>query len=305
MPYGRVMSRRESFHAPALAALALGLFASPLAAAEKLKVATTFTIIADMAAHVAGDAAEVSSLIPAGAEVHNFQPTPSDIRAAMEADLILWNGLGLEVWFDRFFRNLPDTPAAVVSEGVQPILITEGPYAGKPNPHAWMSASDATIYVENIRKAMAAADPANAEAYAANAAAYTAEIEALAGPIRAEIAAIPEARRWLATSEGAFSYLTRNLGLGEIYIWPINEANTGTPQQIRRAIDAIRAHDVPAVFSESTVDPRSAQQVARETGVAYGGVLYVDSITGPDGPAPSYLDLMRVTTGRIVEALAK
>ena len=305
MPYGRVMSRRESFHAPALAALALGLFASPLAAAEKLKVATTFTIIADMAAHVAGDAAEVSSLIPAGAEVHNFQPTPSDIRAAMEADLILWNGLGLEAWFDRFFRNLPDTPAAVVSEGVQPILITEGPYAGKPNPHAWMSASDAAIYVENIRKAMAAADPGNAEAYAANAAAYTAEIEALAGPIRAEIATIPEGRRWLATSEGAFSYLTRDLGLGEIYIWPINEANTGTPQQIRRAIDAIRAHDVPAVFSESTVDPRSAQQVARETGVAYGGVLYVDSITGPDGPAPSYLDLMRVTTGRIVEALAK
>ena len=283
----------------------MGCTPSDTTAAEKLKVATTFTIIADMAAHVAGDAAEVSSLIPAGAEVHNFQPTPSDIRAAMEADLILWNGLGLEAWFDRFFRNLPDTPAAVVSEGVQPILITEGPYAGKPNPHAWMSASDAAIYVENIRKAMAAADPANAEAYAANAAAYTAEIEALAGPIRAEIAAIPEGRRWLATSEGAFSYLTRDLGLGEIYIWPINEANTGTPQQIRRAIDAIRAHDVPAVFSESTVDPRSAQQVARETGVAYGGVLYVDSITGPDGPAPSYLDLMRVTTGRIVEALAK
>lgn len=299
------MFRCESFHAPALAALALGLFASPLAAAEKLKVATTFTIIADMAAHVAGDAAEVSSLIPAGAEVHNFQPTPSDIRAAMEADLILWNGLGLEAWFDRFFRNLPDTPAAVVSEGVEPILIADGPYAGKPNPHAWMSASDAAIYVENIRKAMAAADPANAEVYAANAAAYTAEIEALAGPIRAEIATIPEGRRWLATSEGAFSYLTRDLGLGEIYIWPINEANTGTPQQIRRAIDAIREHEVPAVFSESTVDPRSAQQVARETGVAYGGVLYVDSITGPDGPAPSYLDLMRVTTGRIVEALAK
>lgn len=304
MPYGRAMSRRESFHAPALA-LALALFAPPLAAAEKLKVATTFTIIADMAAQVAGDAAEVSSLIPAGAEVHNFQPTPSDIRAAMEADLILWNGLGLEAWFDRFFRNLPDTPAAVVSEGVEPILISEGPYSGKPNPHAWMSASDATIYVENIRKAMAAADPANAGAYAANAAAYTAKIEALAGPIRAQIAAIPEGRRWLATSEGAFSYLTRDLGLGEIYIWPINEANTGTPQQIRRAIDAIRAHDVPAVFSESTVDPRSAQQVARETGAAYGGVLYVDSITGPDGPAPSYLDLMRVTTGRIVEALAQ
>ena len=278
--------------------------AHPAAAEGRLKVATTFTVIADMAANVAGDAAEVTSLIPAGAEVHNFQPTPSDIRAAMDADLILWNGLGLEAWFDRFFRNLGDTPAALVSAGVAPIAISTGPYAGKPNPHSWMSASDALIYVENIRAAMAAADPANAATYAANAAAYSARIEALVGPIRERLAGLPENRRWLATSEGAFSYLTRDLGLGEIYIWPINEANTGTPQQIRRAIDLIRENDVPAIFSESTVDPRSAQQVARETGIAYGGVLYVDSITLPDGPAPSYLDLMRVTTARISEALS-
>lgn len=278
--------------------------AHPAAAEGRLKVATTFTVIADMAANVAGDAAEVTSLIPAGAEVHNFQPTPSDIRAAMDADLILWNGLGLEAWFDRFFRNLGDTPAALVSAGVAPIAISTGPYAGKPNPHAWMSASDALIYVENIRAAMAAADPANAATYAANAAAYSARIEALVGPIRERLAGLPENRRWLATSEGAFSYLTRDLGLGEIYIWPINEANTGTPQQIRRAIDLIRENDVPAIFSESTVDPRSAQQVARETGIAYGGVLYVDSITAADGPAPSYLDLMRVTTARISEALS-
>lgn len=274
------------------------------AAAERLKVVTTFTIVADMAANVAGDVADVDSLIPPGAEVHNFQPTPSDIRTAMEADLILWNGLGLEAWFDRFFRNLRDVPAVVVSEGVEPIAITEGPYAGRPNPHAWMSTADALIYVENIRAALAEADPDNAESYAANAAAYSAEIEALAAPVRERLAAIPEARRWLATSEGAFAYLTRDFGLGEIYIWPINEANTGTPQQIRRAIDLIRANDVPAVFSESTVDPRSAQQVARETGIDYGGVLYVDSLSESDGPVPSYLDLIRVTTTRIAEALA-
>jgi len=274
------------------------------AAAERLKVVTTFTIVADMAANVAGDVADVDSLIPPGAEVHNFQPTPSDIRTAMEADLILWNGLGLEAWFDRFFRNLRDVPAVVVSEGVEPIAITEGPYAGRPNPHAWMSTADALIYVENIRAALAEADPDNAESYAANAAAYAAEIEALAAPVRERLAAIPEARRWLATSEGAFAYLTRDFGLGEIYIWPINEANTGTPQQIRRAIDLIRANDVPAVFSESTVDPRSAQQVARETGIDYGGVLYVDSLSESDGPVPSYLDLIRVTTTRIAEALA-
>lgn len=275
------------------------------AAAEKLKVATTFTIIADMAANVAGEAAEVTSLIPPGAEVHNFQPTPSDIRAASDAGLILYNGLGLEAWFDRFFRNLRNVPAAVVTEGVDPVLIAEGPYAGQPNPHAWMSTADALIYVENIRAALAEADPENAETYAENAAAYGAEIEALARPLRAELAAIPEGQRWLATSEGAFSYLARDFGLGEIYIWPINEDSTGTPQQIRRAIDLIREHEVTAVFSESTVDPRSAQQVARETGIAYGGVLYVDSLTPEDGPAPTYLDLMRVTTGRITEALTR
>lgn len=284
-------------------ALALGL-ADP-AAAERLKVVTTFTIVADMAQNVAGDVADVVSLIPAGAEVHNFQPTPSDIRAASDADLILWNGLGLEAWFERFFRNLADVPAVVVTSGVEPVAIAEGPYAGQPNPHAWMSTADARTYVENIRAALAAADPANAEVYAANAAAYAAEIEALAAPIRERLAAIPEDRRWLATSEGAFSYLARDFGLGEIYIWPINEANTGTPQQIRRAIDLIRENAAPAIFSESTVDPRSAEQVARETGAAYGGVLYVDSLSEEGGPVPTYLDLMRVTTTRIAEALAR
>lgn len=283
------------------AALAL---AGPVAAAEKLKVVTTFTIVADMAANVAGGAAEVVSLIPAGAEVHNFQPTPSDVRAASEADLVLWNGLGLEAWFERFFRSLRDVPAAVVTEGIEPVLISSGPYEGQPNPHAWMSTADALVYVENIRAALAAADPANAEVYAGNAAAYSAEIEALAAPIRERLGAIPEARRWLATSEGAFSYLARDFGLGEIYIWPINEDNTGTPQQIRRAIDLIREKGAPVIFSESTVDPRSAEQVARETGIAYGGVLHVDSLSPPDGPVPSYLELMRVTTGRIAEALA-
>ena len=285
-------------------ALAFGLGFATSVAAEKLKVVTTFTIVADMAQNVAGDAAEVASLIPAGAEVHNFQPTPSHIRAATDADLILWNGLGLEAWFERFFRNVRDVPAVVVTEGIEPIAIADGPYAGQPNPHAWMSTADALIYVENIRAALAAADPANAAVYAENAAAYAAEIEALAAPIRERLGSIPEARRWLATSEGAFAYLTRDFGLGEIYIWPINEANTGTPQQIRRAIDLIREHEVPVVFSESTVDPRSAQQVARETDIAYGGVLYVDSLSPPDGPVPSYLDLMRVTTGTIADALA-
>lgn len=288
-----------------LLALAFMLALAAPAAAERLKVVTTFTIIADMAQNVAGEAADVVSLIPAGAEVHNFQPTPSDIQAASDADLILWNGLGLEAWFDRFFRNLREVPAVTVSTGVPPIAIAEGPYAGQPNPHAWMSVAAALIYVENIRAALSEADPANAATYAANAAAYSAEIEALAVPLRESLAAIPEERRWLATSEGAFSYLARDFGLGEIYIWPINEDNTGTPQQIRRAIDLIRENGVTVIFSESTVDPRSAEQVARETGIRYGGVLYVDSLSTADGPIPTYVAMMRATTATIAQALAQ
>jgi manganese/iron transport system substrate-binding protein len=289
-----------------LAAVMLGLAATPAAAeAARLKVVTTFTVIADIARNVAGEAATVESVTRPDAEIHNYQPTPGDILKAQDADLILWNGLNLEQWFERFFRNLKDVPGVVVSEGVEPLGIREGPYSGKPNPHAWMSPADALIYVENIRAALAERDPDNAATYAANAEAYAAEIEAVAGPIRERLAAIPEEKRWLVTSEGAFSYLARDFGLRELYLWPINADSQGTPQQIRKVIDAVREHSIPAVFSESTVSPDPAMQVARETGAHYGGVLYVDSLSGPDGPVPTYLDLLKVTTETIAEGLSR
>lgn len=289
-----------------LAALILSLAALPAAAqAEKFKVVTTFTVIADIAQNVAGEAATVESITRPDAEIHNYQPTPGDMLKAQDADLILWNGLNLEQWFERFFRNLRDVPGVVVSEGVEPMGIREGPYSGKPNPHAWMSPADVLVYVENIRAALAEHDPGNFATYAANAEAYAAEIEAVAGPIREKLAAIPEERRWLVTSEGAFSYLARDFGLKELYLWPINADSQGTPQQIRKVIDAMREHSIPAIFSESTVSPDPAMQVARETGARYGGVLYVDSLSGPDGPVPTYLDLLRVTAETIAEGLSQ
>ena len=289
-----------------LAAFALALAILPAAAQEeKFKVVTTFTVIADIARNVAGDAATVESITRPDAEIHNYQPTPGDILKAQDADLILWNGLNLEQWFERFFRNLRDVPGVVVSEGVEPMGIAEGPYTGKPNPHAWMSPTDVLVYVENIRAAFAEHDPQNADAYAANAAAYAAEIEALVAPIREQLSAIPEERRWLVTSEGAFSYLARDFGLRELYLWPINADSQGTPQQIRKVIDRMREHSIPAIFSESTVSPDPATQVARETGARYGGVLYVDSLSGPDGPVPTYLDLVRVTTETIAKGLGE
>jgi manganese/iron transport system substrate-binding protein len=167
-----------------------------------------------------------------------------------------------------------------------------------------MSPAAALVYVANIRNALARYDPANAETYRRNAAAYAQQIEATVAPIRARLAAVPLDRRWLVSSEGAFTYLTRDFGLRELYLWPINADQQGTPQQVRKVIDAVRANRIPVVFSESTISPDAAQQVARETGAAYGGVLYVDSLSEANGPVPTYLDLLRVTTETIARGLA-
>lgn len=286
-------------------ATSLVLLATGARADDNFKVVTTFTVIADMARNVAGDAATVESITRPGAEIHEYQPTPRDLVRAQDADLILWNGLNLELWFERFFANLSDVPGVTVSDGVEPIGIGDGPYEGQPNPHAWMSPSNALIYVDNIAAAFAEHDPDNADTYRTNAEAYKAEIGSTVSPLRADLAAIPEARRWLVTSEGAFSYLARDFDLKELYLWPINADAQGTPQQVRRVIDAVRQNAIPAVFSESTVSAAPAQQIARETGAAYGGVLYVDSLSEESGPVPTYLDLLRVTTQTIVEGLSQ
>ncbi|EHS49955.1 ABC-type metal ion transporter, periplasmic subunit [Rhizobium sp. PDO1-076] len=282
---------------------ALALLPLPAFAADKPKVVTTFTVIADIARNVAGDAATVESITKPGAEIHGYQPTPRDILKASDANLVLWNGLNLETWFEKFLANLGDVPNVVVSDGVTPMSIAGGAYDGKPNPHAWMSPDNALIYVENIRKALTGIDPANAAVYAANAAAYSDKIKAEIAPMKAQIAALPENERWLVTSEGAFSYLARDLGLKELYLWPINADSQGTPQQVKAVIDAVTKNKIRVVFSESTVSDKPAKQVAAETGTNYGGVLYVDSLSTEDGPVPTYIDLLKVTVSTIAKGL--
>ena len=271
------------------------------AAGGKKRVVTSFTIIADMAREVAGDAAIVESITKPGAEVHGYDPTPKDIVKAQSADLVLRNGMNLELWFEKFFQNVKDVPSAVLSDGIEPMGITEGPYTGKPNPHAWMSPANAVIYVENIRKALVKMDPANEATYNTNAAAYTAKLKALVEPVREKLAAIPEEKRWLVTSEGAFSYLCADYGLRPLYLWPINADAQGTPQQVRKVIDTVREKGIPVVFSESTVSDKPMRQVAKETGANFGGVLYVDSLTGPDGPAPTFLKLLETNADSLVK----
>ena len=273
------------------------------AVAADFKVVTTFTVLADMAQQVGGDAAEVVSITKPGAEIHGYEPTPRDIVGAVDADLILWNGMNLELWFEQFISNLGDIPSATLTEGVEPISIGEGEYEGKPNPHAWMGLDNALIYVDNIAAAFAEHDPDNAATYAANAESYKQEIRDTITPLRDRIAQIPEDQRWLVTCEGAFSYLARDFGMKELYLWPMNADQTGTPQQVRKVIDSVRDNDIPVVFCESTVNTSPAKQVARETGAAYGGVLYVDSLSTAEGPVPSYLDLLRVTSQTVADGL--
>lgn len=269
---------------------------------ERPVVLTTFTVLADMARNVAGEHLEVESITKVGAEIHGYEPTPGDLARAARADLILDNGLNLEAWFDRFVAGL-DVPHVVVSEGVDTITISADAYVGKPNPHAWMSPVNAAAYVDNMVAAFTDLDPQHGEDFAANAAAYKAQIGAVRTMMVDEIATLPARQRALVTCEGAFSYLARDTGLREFYIWPVNAEQQATPRQIAAAIEFVRRNDVPAVFCESTVSDAPMRQVVRAAGASFGGVLYVDSLSEPDGPVPTYLDLIRYDARTITTAL--
>jgi len=266
-------------------------------------VLTTFTVIADMTRAVAGDEVRVESITKVGAEIHGYEPTPSDLRNAETADLILDNGFGLERWFESFVERI-DVPHAVLTEGIDPVNISTGDYEGLPNPHAWMSPIAGQVYVDNIETALTELVPESADVFAANADAYRAELQSLAAELTAAVAELPASQRVLVSCEGAFSYLARDVGLTEGYLWPVNSDSQGTPQQIKAAIDLVSDGDVPTVFCETTVNDSSMQQVARESGASFGGALYVDSLSEEGGIVPTYLDLLRYDITTIVDGLS-
>lgn len=308
MPKAR--SRRIAA-ASAAALLALGLTGcggatTPRAGAvdDRPVVLTTFTVLADVARNVAGDHLRVESITKVGAEIHGYEPTPGDIRKAADADLILDNGLNLELWFAQFVETV-DVPHVVVSEGVEVMDITEDAYAGKPNPHAWMSPLNVQIYVDNMVDAFSRLDPAHSDDFAANGEEYKAQLQEVHDELVAELSTLPENERALVSCEGAFSYLTRDAGLTEAFIWPVNAEQQATPQQIAATIRFVEDNDVPAVFCESTVSDRAMQQVVEATDAVYGGILYVDSLSAADGPVPTYLDLIRHDAEAIVAGLTR
>ncbi|UNX55530.1 metal ABC transporter substrate-binding protein [Georgenia sp. TF02-10] len=274
--------------------------AAPSPADDRPLVLTTFTVLADMVRNVAGEHVRVASITAVGAEIHGYEPTPADLRRAAGADLVLDNGLGLEAWFRQFMADV-DAEHVVLSEGVQTIEVAGG--RGEVNPHAWMSPSAGQVYVDNIVAALSDLDPAHADSYAANGAAYAAELATVRTELTTALGRLPAAQRVLVTCEGAFSYLARDVGLAEAYLWPVNSERQSTPRQVAAVIDRVRAQDVPAVFCESTVDDSGQRLVAAETGARFGGTLYVDSLSGPDGPVPTYLDLLRHDAATIVAGL--
>jgi len=270
---------------------------------NKKVILTTFTVLADMARNVAGDKAIVESITKIGAEIHGYEPTPSDLARGQDADLILDNGLNLERWAERFYNSLPKVTHLTLSEGVQPINIAEDAYQGKPNPHAWMSPKNALIYVENIRKALGNLDPANAVTYDANAATYSQQIQAIDVKLKQAIAAIPPDKRYMVSCEGAFTYITRDYDLKELYLWPVNAEQQSTPKQVEKVINVVKAKQIPAVFCESTVSNEAQLQVAKETGAKFGGVFYVDSLSPADGPASTYLKLLEYNVDTLIKGL--
>ncbi|MEH2041437.1 metal ABC transporter substrate-binding protein [Nostoc sp.] len=269
----------------------------------KKVVLTTFTVIADMAQNVAGDKAIVESLTKPGAEIHGYEPTPSDLVKAQKADLILNNGLNLERWAQKLYNSVPNVPHVTLSEGIKPVEITEDAYRGKPNPHAWMSPQNALIYVDNIRKALVNLDSANAETYNTNAKVYSQKIKEVDEKLRKAVSVVPADKRYMVSCEGAFSYVTRDYGLKEAYLWAVNSEQQATPKQLEKVIDIVKKNKIPVVFGESTVNDGAQRQVARESGARFGGVFYVDSLSPANGPAPTYLKLLELNINTLTQGL--
>ncbi len=258
---------------------------------ERIVVATTFTILADMVRVVGGDRVQVESVTTPGADVHYYEPTAGDLKRVEGADLVVSNGLGLDDWLLRFVDGT-DARHLVASDGIDPLPVRSGNSVGNPNPHAWMSPTEGAVYIRSIAAALTDLDPAGAAGYTARADAYIAELDSLAARAREAVATVPSMRRVLVTCEGAFSYLARDLGMDELYLWPVNSENQGLPRQVTALIDEVRDRNVPALFCESTVSGDAMEQVAAETGSRLGGLLYVDSLSAANGPVPTYLDLL-------------
>ncbi len=299
---GRIVAVAVACALAALTGCAAPGAAAPASDDGRPLVLATFTVIADLAREVAGDAARVESVTRPGVEVHDYEPTPGDLVRTEGADLVVTNGMGIDDWLLTLVERA-DAPHVVLSDAVEPIPIETGHYAGNPNAHAWVSPAEGARYVEALRVAIGELVPAERAAIDSRAAEVTARLQGLGDRLRDGVAALPQRQRILVTCEGAFSYLARDAGLAEASLWPVNAGGQGTPQSIAAVAAAVERTGVPTVFCESTTHPGTQRQIARNAGVRFDGSLHVDSLSAPGGPAPTYLALIEHDIDAILAGL--
>ncbi|GIP31520.1 metal ABC transporter substrate-binding protein [Paenibacillus sp. J2TS4] len=278
----------------------------------KLKVVATYSIIYDLVLNVGGDRVEVVSLAPVGSDPHEYDPLPADVKNTADADAVFYNGMNLEAgnsWFEKLLETTKKTgenaPVFRVSEGVEAKYLTSTGNEGEMDPHAWLNVRNGMKYVENIRDALIQIDPDHETEYKNNAGAYLAELEKLHEEAVDRFNEIPQDKRFLVTSEGAFKYFSEAYGFEAGYIWEINAENQGTPAQVKSIVDLIRNKDVPVLFVETSVDPRSMEMVSKDTGVPIGGQIFTDSLGAPGKDGDTYIKMMKWNIDTIYDGLTK
>jgi ABC-type Zn uptake system ZnuABC Zn-binding protein ZnuA len=283
---------------------------APKEKGEKLQVVATYSIVYDIVKNVGGDLVDVYSLAPIGSDPHQYDPLPADVALTTDADVIFYNGLNLEegnAWFTKLMETAgktgADAPVFRVSEGVEPMLLNSKDHLGEEDPHAWLDVRNGIKYVENVRKSLKKIDPENADRYDENADAYITELEALHEEIMEKMNKIPEERRILVTSEGAFKYFSKAYDFNAAYIWEINSHHEGTPEQLTTIIATINEEKVQALFLETSIDPRSMEMVSRETNVPIKGKIFTDSLGKPGDDGDTYIKMLKWNADMISSGL--
>jgi len=279
---------------------------------DKLQVVTTYSILYDIVKNVGGDRVEIHSLAPVGSNPHEYDPLPADVQKTTDADAVFYNGLNLEAgnsWFEKLMQTAgksgQDAPVFRMSEGVAAKHLTTKGKESEEDPHAWLDVRNGIKYAENARNALIKIDPAHKEEYEQNAKQYIEKLDALHQEAVKQYNLIPKEQRVLVTSEGAFKYFSEAYQFDAAYIWEINAENQGTPEQVRQVVDLIREKKIPALFVETSIDPRSMEMVSRETGVPIVGTVFTDSLGKPGEDGDTYIKMMEWNIKTIYDGLTK
>lgn len=278
----------------------------------KIQVVATYSIIYDIVKNVGGDRVEVHTLAPVGSNPHEYDPLPKDVQLTTDADVVFYNGLNLEggnSWFEKLLltagKSEKDAPVFRLSEGVEPKHLTTKGKESEEDPHAWLDIRNGIKYAENAKNALVKVDPDHAAEYEKNAEAYIAELKKLHEEAVARFNEIPQEKRVLITSEGAFKYFSEAYGFEAAYIWEINSENQGSPEQVSKVVDYIDSKENPVLFVETSIDPRSMESVSAETGVPIYGKIFTDSIGKPGEDGDTYIKMMEWNIDTIFKGLTE